>query len=641
MKNILVLLLLFIGFVTSAQQFYYNTDSLLKELPNKVGREKVDLLNHITQSYRNKKTDSALLFGKQALNLARSLDYKKGELLANGQIGQVFTVKGKYDSVIFYSNQSLTDPDLKNTPQVAAMSYNLMGSANWSLGRYDASIEFYQKAIKTAEASGNWSDVGSGLAGIGYVYQTMNKLPQAEEYLKKALDAFAKTTNIVGRLSAMHALANVYGMQGKFKEALKIDEDGLALSNSMGITTTISMFYDNMANCYLYSGQYNLAYDYFNRCIPLDREKDNYKQLSDTYTNLGNLFVMQQKFQNSIPYLDTALVYANEAGYRQGKYYTLSLLSDAYRNIGNLEKAYSYLQQMQLVKDSVRSESSENKIAELEALYQVEKKEQELLLQKIKVSKRNYAIWGISVAALLLILLSVAFYRKKLLEKETKMQANISAEQKAAAQAVIEAEERERKRIAGDLHDGIGQMMSAVKMNLSSLRAKIPLQNEYDISLMEKTLHLVDESCKEVRTVSHNMMPNALLRNGLASAVKEFLDKIDHHQLQVNLYTEGLNQRLPGNIETVLYRIIQEVVNNVIKHAQANSLDISLIKDVQAVACTIEDNGRGFDVAAIPSFTGIGLKNIQTRIDYLKGTVEWSSAPEKGTLVAIHVPLVN
>ncbi len=176
-------------------------------------------------------------------------------------------------------------------------------------------------------------------------------------------------------------------------------------------------------------------------------------------------------------------------------------------------------------------------------------------------------------------------------------------------------------------------------MNLSSIESRLNFGNEEDRIAFEKIVNLVDESCKEVRTVSHNMMPNALLKSGLSSAVKEFIDKIDSRILKVNLYSEGLNERLDSNVETVLYRVIQECVNNVIKHSGANALDISLIKDADGIAATIEDNGKGFSVIEKEKAEGIGLKNIRTRIEYLKGTVDFDSAPGKGTLVAIHVPL--
>jgi len=197
--------------------------------------------------------------------------------------------------------------------------------------------------------------------------------------------------------------------------------------------------------------------------------------------------------------------------------------------------------------------------------------------------------------------------------------------------------ENERKRIARDLHDGVGQMMSAAKMNLSLLNNSTGMEPA-EKTAYEKAMALVDESCKEVRSISHNMMPNALIKMGLASAVRAFIEQIESPSLKVQLYTEGLNESLNKNTETVLYRVLQECVNNVIKHAAASNLDIALIKDETGINATIEDNGKGFDTSDKNKFAGIGLDNMQKRINFLKGQIEWNSKPGNGTLVAIHIP---
>jgi signal transduction histidine kinase len=167
-------------------------------------------------------------------------------------------------------------------------------------------------------------------------------------------------------------------------------------------------------------------------------------------------------------------------------------------------------------------------------------------------------------------------------------------------------------------------------MNLSD-----PEQKE----TFNKIINLVDESCKEVRTVSHIMMPNALLKNNLDNAIREFVNKLSNKTLEVSVYTEGLDERLESNVETVLYRVVQESVHNAIKHAGATKLDISLIRDKDGISGTIEDNGKGFDATHKENFEGIGLKNITTRIEFLNGTVDFDSTPGRGTLIAIHVPL--
>ena len=200
------------------------------------------------------------------------------------------------------------------------------------------------------------------------------------------------------------------------------------------------------------------------------------------------------------------------------------------------------------------------------------------------------------------------------------------------------AEENERKRIASDLHDGVGQTMSAARMNLSALSHSINLETDEQKNNFDKIKLLIDESCNEVRTVSHNMMPGSLAKKGLAQAVKEFTDKINQQVLQINFHSDGFDKSTDVNNETVLYRIIQECVNNVLKHAQAKTLDISLIKDKDGISISIEDNGKGFNINLMNANEGIGLKNIKARVAFLKGIVEWQSSPGRGTLVAIHVP---
>jgi signal transduction histidine kinase len=276
----------------------------------------------------------------------------------------------------------------------------------------------------------------------------------------------------------------------------------------------------------------------------------------------------------------------------------------------------------------------------METKYQTSKKDKLILEQQFELTKKQYWLYGSIGIGLLMLLLGYSYYRRYKQNQEKKLQQEVMKQQDLSTKAVIVAEENERKRIAADLHDGVGQILSAAKMNLSAFENEIPFKDENQKISFEKIINLVDESCKEIRSVSHQMMPNALLKSGLASAIKEFIDKIDNRILKINLHTEGLNERLDSNVETVLYRVIQECVNNVIKHSGANSLDISLIKDTDGISATIEDNGKGFNTKDKEKFEGIGLKNIRSRTEFLKGTVDFDSSPGNGTLVAIHVPLV-
>ncbi len=240
------------------------------------------------------------------------------------------------------------------------------------------------------------------------------------------------------------------------------------------------------------------------------------------------------------------------------------------------------------------------------------------------------------------VVLSLAFafiYNRYRFKQKQKMQAELLHQQALRNKAIIEAEEKERIRIAKDLHDGVGQQISAVKLNLSALEHELKLEQAQKTK-METLLSLVDDAVKEVRGVSHNMMPNALIRSGLATAVREFVNKLAATgALKINLQIVGLNERLENTTETVLYRVLQECVSNIIKHANASEINIQLVKHEHNLSMMIEDNGKGFDTSLVNSASGIGLKNMQSRVAFLNGTIEFDSTPNNGTTVIVDVPV--
>jgi signal transduction histidine kinase len=269
----------------------------------------------------------------------------------------------------------------------------------------------------------------------------------------------------------------------------------------------------------------------------------------------------------------------------------------------------------------------------------IEKLTRASLLSKLEISRKNTYLIIIAALAVLSVITGYAIYRRRILKQQNLLIAEQAKQREQITKAVIDAEENERKRIGSDLHDGVGQLFSAVKMNLSGLFDRINFENNNEKFLAEKTLALVDESCKEVRIISHKMMPNALLRSGIASDIKSFIEKLDEQNLKVNFEASGFSDQLEHNEEVILYKVIQELVSNIIKHAKATELTINLINDKGSIKALVKDNGIGFDLSNMNSFEGIGLKNIKTRVDYLKGKIDFNSAPNKGTEVNIFVPL--
>jgi signal transduction histidine kinase len=321
------------------------------------------------------------------------------------------------------------------------------------------------------------------------------------------------------------------------------------------------------------------------------------------------------------------LQYATKIKYTDLQNNALNELSDLYEQTGDYEQAVIYFKKHRHLNEAVYSENSSKNVAALQTKYETTQKENRILQQQFEISRRNYWVAASLVVLVLGALLSYSYYKRSQLKQ-----------QNIATNAIMETEEKERKRIAQDLHDSVSQLMMAAKINLTVVASELQFENESQKNRYQKAINLVDEGFKEVRTISHNMMPQALLESGLSLVIKQFVENIENDAIAINFFSRGFEEHFDDTVETILYRILQECINNVMKHANATRVDISLIRDDETISLTIEDNGGGFDTAGPSGHDGMGLKNMRARVNFLKGKIEFDSQPGKGTLVSVYIP---
>ena len=205
--------------------------------------------------------------------------------------------------------------------------------------------------------------------------------------------------------------------------------------------------------------------------------------------------------------------------------------------------------------------------------------------------------------------------------------------QLVAVDAMLKGQEDERSRLAKDLHDGLGGLLSGVKFSLSNMKDNLIITPD-NKAVFERSLDMIDTSIKELRRVAHNMMPEMLTRFGLDEALKEYCNTVNATKLvSVKYQSHGMEARLDKATEIIIYRIIQELLNNILKHAAASQTFIQLIQDNNRLNIVVEDNGAGFDTAILKNSTGAGWANIRSRVEYLKGQLDIHSDAGKGTLV--------
>ncbi len=646
-KYIIVLLLQYPLFTFS--QTKKINDSLENVLNNSLDDKlKLKIAGDLCWNYSTQNFNKALYFGKTELALAQKLNDSTAIALAYSDLGITYTRVNNLKEALNYHIKAFKLREQLGLKIKAAGSTSNIAVIYKQLGNYNDALEYMYKALKIYETVGDEPKQALVLGNMGNVYNEYKKFDAAKENFDKAIFLAKKHNAVTTLANSYSGLLNYYFQTKNYNQALKYALLAESYIKPLNTQSDLAVLYNSIGQIFYEQNKYDKAMPFYNKSLKIRLEMADNLGIASCYKNIASCYLKNKEYDLSINYLNKSIFLFKKINTKDYLREAYGLLADVYEEKKDLNNSIKFLKQSVVFKDSIYNKQQSDKINELQIVYQTEKKlnqinklNQENKIQKLTVARRNTYLMFSLGALITFILLGFLFYNRYKLKQETRLQTEIIKQQDLATQAVLQAEEKERKRIAGDLHDGVGQLFSVVKMNLSGLLDRLKLTDTEDKLLAEKTIALVDESCKEVRSISHQMMPNVLLKSGLAMAIKDFIDKIDKETLQVNLQTVGLNQRLASNVEIVFYRVLQETVNNVIKHANATQLDIQLVKDAQSITATIEDNGKGFDKKLVETFEGIGLKNIRTRVEYLKGTVEFDSQIGGGTVVSVWIPLAG
>jgi len=642
--------MLFFFFQNSIVKAQENT--LSKILENKLLQTmsdslRVETLLKLSSEYKGINLEKTFETALAANKLAKEKKIQNLESVSISKMSDYYIRNNEDEKAKMYADSAMSLAKKCNNEFAIAHAYAAKANIFLQTEQISLSLENYLASLRIREKINDSVGIAVSNIGLCRVYQMSGKLELAEKHALISIEILKKLDENRLLVNSLQSLANIYGQTEKYNKALEIDEEALLICEKQNYTISKAMIYSNMANCYLYLKQLDKSIFYHKQVLKIDRLQGDKQLIADSYFNIGNAYLENGQFDLAENWLNDAFIQFKEINNLIGMRDASYLLSRSYSALGNYKKALEMKTIQFEYADSLLNSENLNQIAELQTKYETEKKDLKIndlnqinTIQKLELKSRNLYLFMIALFLIGSGIMGILIHNRIKLKQESKFQAAIILQQDQASTAIVDAEERESKRIAGDLHDGIGQLFAAVKLNLSGMSSDVEFKSEYSQHLYAKTLDLVDDACSEVRTISHNMMPNVLLKAGLASAMREFVSRIDVKKLNVNLETNGLNERLDSKVEMVLYRVIQESVNNVIKHAKASQLDIQISKDENEINVTIEDNGNGFNTDLVKNAEGIGLKNIKSRVDFLKGEVEWDSALGRGTVVSIHIPIV-
>lgn len=608
-------------------------------------REEVDKL-YITGQKFLTSPDSLIKYADQGYEIAKAIGYKFGEASHLKLKGVYEHRKGNFDKAISHYKDALAIYKQQNNEQeIGKVSVNIAMSYS-AMSDFLATTQYALEALKIFERINFANGIGRVLNLLGITAFSQKDFQTAKKYFMQ-YNAFARQAkDSIEIASSYNNIGTVYQNLKKPDSTIYYLNLAGQLQKRMNNMVGLGMVYENIGSIHLdVTGDNRKAIAYYQKSLKTFMSVGATQRVGHAYFNIGSAYSKLKDTVQAKKYLYRAIKAArvsNEKEILQKSYQTLSEL-----DAGNekFREAYLNIKTSLSHADSIWSVEKLRTVEELKTKYDTEQKElkirtlnQQNQIKDLEITKRNYLLLTAAFVLISALVIVGLIYSRQRLKAEAHLQAELSKQQDEAAKAVLQAEERERQRIAADLHDGVGQLLSTALLSLKTLMNKVSLGDPEQV-YAERSAALVTESYNEVRSISHQMIPNALVKSGLVSAVRDFLETVNSDQLSVDLSVSGLSTSIDQQTEIILYRVIQESVNNVIKYARASKLHVQLTKDEGSINLSVEDNGVGFNVDHAIKGDGIGLRNMISRVKFLKGTIDFDSKPGKGTLLMLTVPV--
>jgi signal transduction histidine kinase len=547
---------------------------------------------------------------------------------------------------------------IKNKEELALV-YKYMASAYSKNSQEDKSFEYYTKSKLNYLEAGNKEEAMEISLDIAYLFTTQkHNFTKAKSIIQDYI-VYAKENGKDDLLAKGYSSWASTLIEENPEESKKYFKKAFDYNNKAFDEKTFTTINNNLG--VLFSEKLNKpdsALFYFNKNLDISIQKNDVNEICVNYINIAGAYYYKGEYREAIKLLNKA----NEIELTEYKENTKCLihhfLSYNYEALGDYEKAYYHLFEYKTIQDKINAELQNIKLSELQIFYETKEKELEnkalknqnsLLESKRKINLLVvFVLIGVLISILVISLLSIKNAKKKqkiaeqekLIEKQ-KLATTLKEHELQNIDLMLESQENERIKMANELHDNLGSMLATLKLNFQNLKRQKEKLIDDENKLYEKTDDLIEEAYQKVRNMAHFKNSGIIGNEGLVPAVKKMADKMSVlNLLDINVIPFGLKDRLDNKLEVSLFRMIQELCTNIIKHAKANEVNIYLTQhngtDINLI---IEDNGIGFDLKTVKSSNGMGLKNIEKKVEQMGGTFSIDTIIDKGTTIIIDIPL--
>ena len=605
--------------------------SLLAQATSDTGS--IRLLIELSVAWYYHHPDSALSYAEQGLARSRAIDFEEGMARGLNAKGNAFRKLGQTDSALHAYLAALEIRHRQQQPLRIAATFNNLGQLYRKMGQPDKAMAHYQQGIELVKDLPPSQEYSNLCNSLGVLLKQQEAWQEAQVWLERAAD-IARARGDAGRLaSAMSNLGTLAAQQGDFATAMKHFQQAQAGYESSDNATGVSRTFRNMGNVLLEQGLLEQAEPLYLQSLEWESKTADPEAMAHAYLSIGVLFSEYAEYETALLFFQRALNQIDSLQYPELHKHLLLNLAKTFEELGQSEQASEHLQQyLQLQEALVARERRSDSLYQYLQLTEAER----------QTAQANNRLLLASLVLLVLIGLGTALalaHRHRHRQLAQELGEVLRNQELLQLGAMLKGQEKAQSLLAKELHDNIGMLLSAVNLQLSGIGEKLDTQQ----ARFQQAQTTLQQAVKEVRALSHQMLSGTMQHLGLVEALHDLIQILHQSgQLHIHLETHGMEApRLPHSSSHAVYRIMQELFSNVIRHAQATEVQLQLTQHRDVLNIHFQDNGKGFDPKRLDKESGVGLRNIRGRVQDLGGHFHLDSQPGKGTTVILDIPLID
>lgn len=598
----------------------------------------------------------------QWLNESKKLEMDLQVARALYALGHLGNISGDYKSTIKYSHDAITLLKSLKVEKGLAACYNILGTGYKNLGEYPKSMDSFVECLNYAKQTENRVQEANAYQNIATLYLLQNEYKKSAENLDRAANLYRELGDDDGVLTTLFNFANILKEEGKFDQARKHYQTVLGYREREGNKAVIAYVNINLSQMLVEEGRCAEAVISLEKTLILLKELQFNSDIAIVLNDLGLCESKLGHTQKAINYFQQALEIGEEHSLLMYNSNIYKNLSQLYQDEGDYKNALKFYEKSITTIEEQNSLDKEKYVANIQERYETQLKEtrikllekeqklSEAELQKAELTvKRQRIVRNTFIAGFVLILLTLIvlrfFYVQRLrAQKELSLQQEENAKQQinqmikdhklSVIERYQEGQDEERSRLAREIHDGIGSDLAGIKIAFEHYA-----EQHEEKQQSKRIASAINNACIDVRGLSHQLHPLPFSKIGFTSFLHDFINQISEKstvEIKAFFFPEEDIDSLPEALLADTYRIVQELVNNILKHAAATQAEVQLTKHEDHLNMVINDNGKGFQKN---KKQGIGLRNIKERLHKMQGTLDIDSASANGTSIMIDIPI--